>query len=72
MSVVDPENTVLHEVDVEKVIQSEIEATVGKTGLAIADVASPGAAYVQAEAVAVRDALNSVLAVLRTNGIIAP
>jgi hypothetical protein len=40
-------------------------------GAAVADPASPGAAYVQAEAVAVRNAVVSILAALRSAGIIA-
>ena len=40
-------------------------------GAAIANPASPGGAYVQAEAVGVRDAIVSILAALRSAGIIA-
>ncbi len=40
-------------------------------GAAVADPASPGAAYVQAEAVAVRNAVAAILAALRSAGIIA-
>lgn len=40
-------------------------------GAAITDPASPGAAYAQAEAVAVRNAVVSILAALRSRGIIA-
>lgn len=40
-------------------------------GAAVADPAAPGATYVQAEADAVRDAVVSILAALRSAGIIA-
>jgi hypothetical protein len=40
-------------------------------GAGIANPASPGATYVQAEAVAVRDAVVSILAALRSAGTIA-
>lgn len=40
-------------------------------GAAIANPASPSAAYTQAEAVAVRDAVVAILAALRSRGIIA-
>jgi len=40
-------------------------------GPGVADPASPGAAYAQAEAVAVRNAVVSILAALRSAGVIA-
>ncbi|MCP3817828.1 hypothetical protein NLX86_06660 [Streptomyces sp. A3M-1-3] len=40
-------------------------------GAAIADPASPGAAYAQAEAVAVRNAVVAILAAMRSAGLIA-
>lgn len=40
-------------------------------GAAIADPASPGAGYVQAEVVALRTAIVAILAALRSNGTIA-
>lgn len=40
-------------------------------GAAVADPASPSAAYAQAEAVAVRNAVVAILAALRSRGIIA-
>lgn len=40
-------------------------------GPVIADPASPGAAYVQAEVVALRTAIVAILAALRSNGTIA-
>lgn len=65
-------DTVTHQDAHEDLIDDVIEAGVGKTGAAIATPASPGASYVQAEVVALRTAIASILAVLRTNGIIAP
>jgi len=63
---------ILHEADVREVIQDEIEETVGATGAAIANPASPGGSYVQAEVVALRTTIVAMLDVMRANGIIAP
>lgn len=52
-----------HEANVDEAIDAQMERT--STHAAIANPGSPGATYVQAEAVAVRDALVSVLEVLR-------
>lgn len=65
-----PEEDILHQDDVEAVIEEVIEETVGLTQPAIADVGTPGAVYAEAEAVAVADKVNDILAVLRTAGII--
>jgi hypothetical protein len=61
------DDTILHQDAVEAVVLS----VAAKKGTAtIGDVASPGVGYVQAEAVAVRNAVNSILAALRTAGVI--
>jgi hypothetical protein len=52
-----------HEAELDEAIDSQMRRT--SDAAAIADPASPGASYVQAEAVAVRDALVAVLGVLR-------
>jgi hypothetical protein len=72
------DNTILHEDDVRAVIQDEIEETVGVTGDAIADASvahALNATFSDTEAEDALDALgekiNSILAVLRTNGLIA-
>lgn len=57
-----------HEKDVDAAIDAQMERT--STHAAIANPASPGGTYAQAEAVAVRDALVSVLEVLRDAGLI--
>jgi hypothetical protein len=57
------DTNVPHEGAVDDAIDAEMRRT--STHVAIADPASPGAAYVQAEAVAVRDAVVAILAVLR-------
>lgn len=63
---------ILHQADVETVINKEIEQTVGKNNAAIPDLPPASAAYVQAEASATRTTLNVVLAALRANGIVLP
>lgn len=74
----DRDKTILHETDVREVIQDEIEETVGKTGAAITNASVAHAlnsTFSDTEVEAALDALgtkiNSILAVLRTNGIIA-
>jgi hypothetical protein len=62
---------ILHQDDVEEVINDEIDDQLGMPHAVIADVASPSAGYVQAEAVALRNAVNGILATLRTSGQIA-
>jgi len=54
---------VSHEADVDEAIDSQMRRT--SDAGAIADPASPGASYVQAEAVAVRNAVVAILGVLR-------
>ncbi len=75
------DETILHQEDVEGVIEDEIEAGVGANRAAIDDVDddvdNAGATYAQAEINAIVTALNAnseatnaILAVLRANGII--
>lgn len=64
------DETILHQDDVESVIEATIEEGVGQDQAAIADLASPGATYSQAEAVAARNKINAILAALRTAGMI--
>lgn len=64
------DETILHQDDVEAVIEAEIESGVGENQEAIANLASPGSTYSQAEAVAARDKINAILVVLRNAGII--
>ena len=73
-----PDVNILHEQDVREVIQEEIEDTVGATGAAITDASvahALNATFSDTEVEAALNALggkiNSILAVLRTNGIIA-
>lgn len=73
-----PDVNILHEQDVREVIQDEIEDTVGHTGSVIADASvahALNASFSDTEVEAALNALgtkiNSILAVLRTNGIIA-
>lgn len=65
-----PEEDILHQADVEAVINEVIEEGVGQDQAAIADVAAPSGTYVQAEEAAMRTAINSILASLRVAGII--
>lgn len=67
-----PEEDILHQADVEMVINAEIEETVGHNNAAIPDLAPASVGYVQAEASATRTTLNAVLAALRANGIVLP
>lgn len=69
---------ILHEDDVRAVIQDEIEQTVGLTALAIDDASvahALNATFSDTEVEGALDALggtvNDILAVLRTNGLIA-
>lgn len=64
-------DSILHQDSVEGVVDDVIEAGVGKDHAAIADLPAASGTYVQAEATATRTALNSVLQVLRDNGMIA-
>jgi hypothetical protein len=63
-----PGDTVPHQDEQEALIDDQLEAT--SDHAAIADLASPGASYVQAEAVAARDKINEILDVLRDAGLI--
>lgn len=64
------EEDILHQEDVEAVIEEVIEEGVGKTAAAIADVDQVGAVYSQAEINALVDSHNEVLALLRANGLV--
>lgn len=73
-----PDVSILHEADVREVIQDEIEDTVGATGGAITNASTAHALNATFSDTEVETALNalgtkinSILAVLRTNGIIA-
>lgn len=74
MSNPDDDGNILHETEVEASVREDLEGTgqVGFTNAAIATPASPGVGYVQAEVVALRTAIASILTALRNNGIIAP
>ena len=63
-----PEDTVPHQDDTEELIDAQLVAT--SDHAAIPDLASPGASYVQAEAVAARNKINEILDVLRDAGLI--
>lgn len=63
-----PGDKILHQDAVEEVVDDQLERT--SDHAAIADLASPGASYVQAEAVAARDKINEILDVLRDAGLI--
>jgi len=73
-----PKDTILHQDAVEAVVADVIEAGVGLTGAAITDASvahALNATFSDTEVEAALNALggkvNSILAVLRTNGIIA-
>ena len=75
----DPSHTILHQNAVEDVVADVIEASVGITNAAIVNASAAHAlnatfsdTEVEAALNALGTKLNSVLAVLRTNGIIAP
>ena len=63
-----PGDTVPQQDDHEALIDTQLAAT--SDHAAIADLASPGGSYVQAEAVAARDKINEILDVLRDAGLI--
>lgn len=63
-----PEDTVPHQDDTEELIGAQLVAA--SDHAAIANLASPGVSYVQAEAVAARDKINEILDVLRDSGLI--
>lgn len=79
MTYTPPEDqTVLHQEEVEKVVDQRLEDFevtgssdfVEKVGGTIAVPASPGASYVQAEVVALRTAISSILTKLQASGLI--
>ena len=57
-----------HEANVDRAVDDQLART--SDHAAIADLASPGASYVQAEAVAARNKINEILDVLRDAGLI--
>jgi len=59
-------------VDHEAAVDAAVDDQLARTSdhAAIADLASPSASYVQAEAVAARDKINEILDVLRDAGLI--
>lgn len=61
-------DSILHQDEVEGVVSDELKAL--STHAAIADLAAPSAGYVEAEALATRNAVNGILAVLRDEGVI--
>jgi hypothetical protein len=67
------DGNILHETDTEASVREDLERSgqVGYTNEEIADPASPGASYVQAEVVALRTAIVAILEVLRANGLVA-
>lgn len=69
----DADDNILHEEAVENAVSAHLEEAGGVafTHDAIADPASPGASYVQAEVVALRTAIVAILDALRANGIVA-
>jgi len=66
------QGNILHEEDVEDSVREDLEeeGNVAYTHASIADPASPGASYVQAEVVALRTTIVAMLEVLRENGLI--
>lgn len=69
-----PEEDILHQEDVEGVINEEIEEGVGKDNAAIADFVpiTGGEAPTEAEFNGLGATVNDILAVLRNNGIVLP
>ncbi len=71
-----PSDTVPHQDEVEDLVEdmapAAVDAQLAATSdhAAIADLASPGSSYLQAEAVAARDKINEILDVLRDAGLI--
>ena len=57
-----------HETNVDAAVDDQLART--SDHAAIADLASPGSSYVQAEAVAARNKINEILDVLRDAGLI--
>jgi len=67
------QGNILHEEDVEDSVREDLEeeGNVAYTHAAIANPASPGGSYVQAEVVALRTTIVAILDVLRENGLVA-
>jgi hypothetical protein len=65
----DNDDSVLHQREHEAVIGERLDGVTAEN-VAIATPASPGATYVQAEVVALRTAIASILTALRNSGII--
>lgn len=63
-----PDDTVPHQDEQEDLVDEQLKAT--SDHAAIADLASPGGTYAQAEAIAARDKINEILDVLRDAGLI--
>lgn len=61
-----------HDANISEELDENLDTKLGATSdhAAIADLASPSASYVQAEAVAARDKINEILDVLRDSGLI--
>lgn len=68
MSDQQPGDKVLHQDAVEEVVNDQLART--SDHAAIADLAAPSAAYVEAEALAARGKINEILDVLRDAGLI--
>ena len=72
------DQTILHQDNVEDVIDQRLDSYevtgssdfVEKVGGTIAVPASPGASYVQAEVVALRTAISSIITALQSSGLI--
>jgi hypothetical protein len=62
------DKNVPHEDQVDKAVDDQLART--SDHAAVADLASPGATYVQAEAVAARNKINEILDVLRDAGLV--
>jgi len=65
----DNDDTILHQDATEGVVDERLDG-VDAENVAIATPASPGVSYVQAEVVALRTAIASILTALRNSGII--
>ena len=64
------DTNVPHEAKVDDAIDAQMERT--SDHAAIADLAAPSAAYVEAEALAARNKINEILDVLRDAGLVPP
>lgn len=65
-----PSDTVPHQDEQEELIGEQLE--LASDHAAIADLAAPSAAYVEAEALAARNKINEILDVLRDAGLVPP